>query len=432
MAYTSSGKLPIERASKLGHVKFIREPRIQRLLEAFERTDNAPDDVLGEVSGHLDLAATGEIENVVAIDGSHVAVPNVVHNHKRLAFVSVAAVVLSRRAVAELRANPIVDPRELKHLQQQVHSHVAVLPLAGVALPGETVVQTIRATIDDVLRYTDLYPTLQFLVGREWLHDYAGEEHMECLACGDVFPLPRSRRVFLCPHCGERHTLADYLRLVQGPPEDWAREEVAIGLRNVLETLLVLKFLQLYRDRPIVLRRTLFVKDGPLLLRAQLSRLVEPIRAFLAYLHQQGRRLHLVGIEKAGALVDHTPLMRDVLREPGDFFLPSVRYLQERIDGVPFVEATYRNRVHYGSKVVVRLGRDHLLAANVPTGEFLLVPKAEDLYGFPEAMAVLSEMVSYAHENAVIPLVLANTMASISMRPSSDILESFATRLLEG
>lgn len=431
MAYTSSGRLPIERASKIGHVKIIQEPRVQRLMEAFEGVDGAAEEMLGELSGTLDLSDAVGIENVVAIDGSHAAIPNTIKNHKRIAFITAGALAITRSDVASLKSNPVIDPRDLaKQLRGNSSSVVAVLPLSGVAIPGETVVDTIRRTVDDTLRYSGLYDTLRFLVSREWLSDYEMQEHMDCIQCGRDFTLPRSALQFRCPHCHQHHTLSDYLGIAQGPPNDWAKEEAAISLRSVLETLLLMGFLRLYRNRPIVLSRTLFVKDGPLLLRAHLSRLVEPTRAFLKHLKELGRSIHVVGVEKTGDLVEHISLIADSLKEPGDYFLPTVCYLHERIQGVPFVEATYRNRVQYGAKIVVRLGTDHVVAFNVPTGDFITEPRAEDLYGLRESMAVLSEMLSYSHENALIPLVLVNSAESISMNFSGDVLETFARRLL--
>ncbi len=431
MAYTSSGRLPIERASKIGHVKIIQEPRIQRLMEAFESVDGVPEEALGELSGTLDLSEAGDIENVIAIDGSHAAIPNTIRNHKRIAFVTAGALAISRSEVAAMKANPVIDPRDLaRQLQGNSNSVVSVLPLSGVAIPGETVVDTIRKTVDDTLRYSGLYDTLKFLVSREWLSEYEMQEHMDCIRCGGDFVLPRSVFNFRCPHCRQHHTLSDYLGIAQGPPDDWAKEEAAISLRSVLETLLLMGFLRLYRDRPVVLSRTLFVKDGPLLLRAYLSRLVEPIRAFLQYLKDIGRSIHVVGVEKTGDLVEHIPLIKQTLTEPGDYFLPTIPYLHERIQGVPFVAETYRNRVQYGAKIVVRLGTDHVVALNVPTGDFMMEPDLDDLYGVQESMAVLSEMRSYSHENALIPLVLVNSAESISMNFSGDVLEVFARRLL--
>src|SRR6266487_1827978 len=431
MAYSNSGNFPMERASKVGHIKIIQEPHIQRWINAFEKIDSNGETPLGEISGKLDLSQVGMLENIVAIDGSHVAVPNAIYNHKRIAFITASAIVLSRSEIAAMKANPILDPRDMaKQILKSTKSIAAVLPLAGVSLPGETVVDSIRRAIDETLLVEGLYDTLQFLVSREWLTEYTMEEHMGCVKCGEEFFLTRSTRRFRCPKCYYYNTLSDYVGFVQSPPEDWAKEEAAISLRNVMETLLLMNFLKLYANRPIILKRTLFVKDGPLLLRANLSRLIEPIRAFLKYLKDVGREIHIVGIEKTGDLVDHIPQIRRTLKEPGDYFLPTVKYLQEHIHGIPFIEDKYRNRVQYGSKVIVRLSSDHIVVFNVPTGEFLTAPMESDLYGFQQSMALLSEMLSYSYENALIPLVLANSAASISMRPSGDILETFAKRLL--
>src|SRR5262249_16027719 len=209
-------------------------------------------------------------------------------------------------------------------------------PLSNVVIPGETVAESIRKIVDSTLRENRLYDTLRFLVSREWLPTYEMQEHMGCLKCSKEFPLSRSSLQFRCPHSRPPRTLSDYRSVTTGIPEDWAKEEAAISLRNIMETLTLISLLRQYADRPLVLRRTLFVKDGPLLLRAQLSRLVEPIRAFLRYLKEEkGRVLHIVGIEKTGELVDHVLQIRTVLNEPGDYFLPTVQYLHERIQGAP-------------------------------------------------------------------------------------------------
>ena len=433
MAYARSDRLPLERASKLGHLRVIQEPLVQRLLDAFERVEEGEDDSCGEVTGRLDLAQVGELENVVAIDGSSVAVPNALRSYRQLAFITFGAVCLSRTEMNAMKAHPIVDPRDLAaRLQDQTYCRPAVLPLSGVVVPGQTVSSTIRRTVDETLRSTGLYATLRFLVSREWQADYDMVEHMACIACGEEIRLPRHALAFRCVGCGEHHTLADYLSLVHSPPDDWATAEAARGLRDILETLLLMHFLRVYRDRPVILSRTLFVKDGPLLLRAQLERLVPPIRAFLQFLRESGRAIHVIGIEKNGDLVDHVPLIQKAIPEPGDYFLPTVRYLHERIHGVPFCAATYRNRVQYGAKAVVRLGPQHVVAVNVPTGEFLTEPRVDDLYGFGPSMAALAGMLSYTYENGLIPVVLANASLSISLTPSTDILEEFAKRLLGG
>ncbi|QIN79978.1 hypothetical protein GBA65_17260 [Rubrobacter marinus] len=72
------------------------------------------------------------------------------------------------------------------------------------------------------------------------------------------------------------------------------------------------------------------------------------------------------------------------MHELDDYFLPSVKFVVEEIaDSV--MSSGYRNRVSYGAKVGVRVGPDHLLALNVPTGGFLTEPAPEDLMGFEES-----------------------------------------------
>ena len=81
-------------------------------------------------------------------------------------------------------------------------------------------------------------------------------------------------------------------------------------------------------------------------------------------------------------------------------------------------------------KVILRAGTDHVLVLNVPTGEYLLTPRAEDLIGFESVARNLSRLLSYSHENALIPMVLANEEASISNQPSGSILSQFVDRIL--
>ena len=68
----------------------------------------------------------------------------------------------------------------------------------------------------------------------------------------------------------------------------------------------------------------------------------------------------------------------------------------------------------------------------MPTGEFLLEPKTDDLIGFKESVLALSELVSYQYPNAIIPLVLANSAVSIARRPSGDILTTFTDKMMSG
>lgn len=70
------------------------------------------------------------------------------------------------------------------------------------------------------------------------------------------------------------------------------------------------------------------------------------------------------------------------------------------------------------------------LPLNIPTNDFLLSPSIDDLLGFRESAGVLSKLITYRYENAIIPLILANEYSSISEKPSGDILQTFLSHFI--
>ena len=433
MAYGADG-YPLEQASKIGHLKMAKSDLIRRVIEDFEDVSPSVEAPLVTPTGNVDVSEGWRARLVITVDGGQAVVPNPVRREKTMAFVQVAACMLRMDDLRYMREHPFMDPREVKKMiEDKVWYNPAAIPLAGVHLPGLTVQQTIRHTTDRTLSETGLYETLKFLVYREWEEEWTvgpeGRPHMACVGCGEEIYLPRHQISFRCTHCGHRHTLSDYLAIGTSGPEDWSREDAANALRDALETLTLFHFIRRYYREDEVMAETLFVKDGPLLLRAALSRLVEPIRDFITFMKGEGHPLRLVGVEKTGDFAGFLEEYRISIPEPGDFFLPPIKFVVEEISGTVMAPG-YRNRVSYGAKVGVRIGPDHLLALNVPTGAFLTEPGPNDLIGFQEAVRTLAELASYRYPNALIPLVLANSAASIARRPSGNILSTFADQLL--
>jgi hypothetical protein len=430
MAYEKDG-YPTELANKVGHVKLIQDPMIQGMVEAFEDSRAPSPGTYPNPTGRINLGGECPIDQVITVDGGHQAVPNIVRPERQVGFVQVVVQMVKMGTVDYLRQNPMADPREVQRmLGQYTHHILACLPIVGVHIPGLSVRQSLRETIHRFITYYDLYPALSFLVYRLWEQHLADPPSMDCLSCGGRFQLPRKSLAFPCSRCGHEHRLSDYLGLCDQDSEDRSTAETVSNLRAVLEALALFSLIVRFRERTSVMSRTLFLLDGPLILRAQLSRLVEPIRALVEHQKASGKPLYLVGVEKSGEFRDFAESYSPFLAEPGDFFLPDTRFIVEEINGRSFDPGTYRNRVNYGAKVVVRLGAHHVLAIDVPTGNYLLSPRPEDLIGFEASARYLSKLLSYRYQNALIPLVLANTSASISIRPSGSILAQFVERVI--
>jgi len=424
----------LEQASKIGHMKMIDNALMRRVIEDFEDVSLSASGPLLTKTGSVDLSQESPIRRIVTVDGGQAVVPNPVRREKAMAFVQVAACMLRMDDLRYMREHPLMDPREVNRMiEGEVWYSPAAIPLSGVHHPGLTVQQTIRYIADRTLAETGLYDTLKFLVYREWEGAWTipPEErpHMSCTNCSKDFYLPRHRLTFECPYCDHRHSLSDYLAIGTVGPDDWSREESASALRDTMETLALFHFIRRYHREDRVMGEALFIKDGPLLLRAALSRLVVPIRDFISHIRDGGHPLYLVGVEKTGDFASFIEEYKQALAEPGDYFLPSVKFIVEEIAGT-VMTPTYRNRVSYGAKLGIRIGPDHLLALNVPTGGFRTDPQLEDLIGLDEAVGALSELASYRYPNALIPLVLANSAASIARKPSGDILSAFADQLM--
>jgi hypothetical protein len=432
MGYEKDG-YPVELASKVGHIKLIQDPMIQRMVEAFEDSGSSFPGTYPDRTGRVDLGGECPIDQVITVDGGHQVVPNVVRPERQVGFVQVAVQMVKMKTIDYLRQNPMADPREVqKILGKYTHHILAALPIVGIHIPGLSVRQSLREAIHRFVRHYELYPALSFLVYRLWEEALADPPSMDCLSCWRRFELPRRSLAFPCPHCSHEHKLSDYLGLCDQDFEDRSTAETVSNLRAVLEALALFSLIIRFRERNSVMSRTLFLLDGPLILRAQLSRLVEPIRALLEHQKFSGKPLYLVGVEKSGEFRDFADSYSSLLPERGDFFLPSARFIVEEVNGRSFNPDTYRNRVNYGAKIVVRLGSHHVLAVDVPTGNFLQSPEPKGLIGFQASIRCLSNLLSYRYQNALIPIVLANTVASISNQPSGSILAQFIERVLHG
>jgi hypothetical protein len=174
-----------------------------------------------------------------------------------------------------------------------------------------------------------------------------------------------------------------------------------------------------------VLDKCLFVKDGPLSIRAQYSKLVNPIRRFLAFARNQGAIVCIIGQEKTGAFADHLHVIGPHAPS-GAFFLPDDAHIKREIQHRPDRGAPYGKDTNYGAKVFVKLSDYHSMVLNIPTGEYVQNPQRANLLGFDRICATLPTILSNRYEGALLPIQLANGVASLSTYPSARILKIFA------
>ncbi len=221
------------------------------------------------------------------------------------------------------------------------------------------------------------------------------------------------------------NSLCEKLKDEKGDNKETASQWTSIS-STIHETLMLFTGIRYFWEKKReLLSDCLFIKDGPLSIRAQYSKLVAPIRNFLTFAIGARTPVHIVGQEKTGTFVEHLFLLRDHAPFPS-YFIPNDAYIKERIQHRPNQGAPYGKDTNYGAKIFLKLNAYHSMVINVPTGQHVPDPAVANLIGFDRVVATLPSLLSNRYEGALMPIELANGVASLSTYPSAQILKMFA------
>lgn len=432
MPYTPGSTLPGERASKLGHLDVLKSPLVRKLVQSFEQdpfTTSSP-----EAPWQAFSPSVKPLDFIFAIDGSIQVLEDEVPPHKALAFVKTALLRLDQIALAKIdRHTP--HPFAIRDLMaESALYHATVFPLRHVQIPGMTVYDAIRQTIFESMKDASLdgqpMETLKWLAYEKWSGTQKSLPGFQCPHCDfKQATLPYDVETGQCQNCGCQLYLTDMLGFHLEMVEDSASDSVATAYMSIHETLLLFTGIRYYwENNREVLKRCLFIKDGPLQIRAQYSKLVNPIRRFLIFAYNQGIPVCIVGQEKTGYFVDHFDLIGSSA-PANQIFIPDHQYICEQIQHRPVSGAPYGQDTNYGAKVFVAFGDRYRLVLNVPVTDmmraFILNPQADSLIGFDRILATLPNLLSSRYENGLMPIELANSVASLSTYPSAQVLKLF-------
>lgn len=430
MPYQQGNRLPGERASRLGHLDVLKSELVNKFVKGFE------DRVVEEKTSTLPWSAIpsdGKILPIVfGVDGSVQTVVSETPPYKALAFVKTALLRLDQNALASVdRETP--HPLVLRDiLEGSALYHATVFPLRNVSVSGMSLYDAIRKSIFESVKDAslngELFETLKWIVYKKWNESVKeGLPRFGCPHCEqEVATLPYDGETGNCPSCKGELFLTDMLGFHQEMAPDDASDSLGTSYMSINETLLLFTGIRYFwQTNKGTLSKCLFVKDGPLSIRAQYSKLVEPIRNFLEFAKKEGVNVHILGQEKSGRFYEHLQLIGANAPE-GTFFLPGNRYIKEKIQNRPDQGAPYGKDTNYGAKLFVKLSSYHQMVLNVPTGQFNADPAIDDLIGIKDIFASLPSILGNRHEGSLLPVELAHGVASLSTYPSAHILKIFA------
>ena len=429
MPYPKGNRLPGERASRLGHLDVLNSELVSKLCREFE---SGPASITPPPTTWLPLPGGGKpLALVFGVDGSLQVITDQMPPHKALGFVKTALLRIDSQALAAIDKEA-PHPLQLRDiLADAALYHATVFPLRHVKVPNlstyHAVRQIIFESVADASLQREPLETLKWIAYEKWDGKAKALPLFECPHCEETCAtLPYNAETGACPKCNGLLYLTDMLGFHQVMAPDAAPDAVASDYMSIHETLLLFTGIRFYWEKNRdVLNKCLFVKDGPLSIRAQYSKLVNPIRRFLSFAHAQGTTVCLIGQEKTGAFADHLGFIGPA--SPVDsFFLPDDKYIKTEIQHRPDTGAPYGKDTNYGAKLFVKVNNYHKMVLNVPTRGYVQDPQPSDLLGWDRICATLPTILSNRHEGALLPIELAHGVASLSTYPSARVLKLFA------
>jgi len=435
MPYQQGLRLPGEKASKLGHLEVIRCPLVQKLCQNFEDPDYTPE---SSGANWQELPQSGkELGIIFSSDGSLQTIESPKPPYKAIAFVKTALMKLDRYAIAKLdKETP--NPFALKDIMERAALfHSTAFPLRHVLIKGKTIYQTVREIIYESVKDKGLnnaldgamMETLKWIAYEKW--SPKKKSHLEEFGCPhchqNVATLPFDQEVGTCPNCNGEIFITDMFGLHLNMQEDYAPNQVAADYMAASETLMIFTPIRYFwENNRDVLRNCLLAKDGPLSLRATLAKLSAPIRRFFKYAKENDYEIAMIGQEKTGAFFEHLQLIGANAPSKA-IFIPDNSYIRNEIQHSNLI-GVYGTDTNYGAKVFVKYNDYHKMVINIPTGErgeFVENPSISNLIAIADIVATLPKILSNRYEGALLPIELANGIASLSTYPSAKVLELF-------
>jgi hypothetical protein len=441
-----------ERARRLAHVPIVESEFVRERLANFRvmATGN-PDEVdAALLTGADDLECADPLPRwVMSFDGSpsEVAVREE-YPSTRIVYLQIAGVLVHLEEMLGQGHYQLVDPAAIRAAVDEA-LYALVLPGSNVCRSGsESVSDSWRSEIFETLReysiedtpLLEIYmtivshsdkrsPTGGIIVSRCPGNDGCEQRDIDVAVGGSS-----------CPRCGIVVYPTDALRIHEEVLEEHSNLTAIGRLMSVLEHLTMAGYLNfLLQRQPRALGSVAFVMDGPLALFGPQAWMHGAMQRFLQFVYgeltrQQFRLPIVVGLEKTGQFAEHAAALGDRITRRTLMALPDAyiydHVLSTRGTGAgPFGRDTY-----YGQKFFYRTQQGQLLTLTTPkptiTGTDLHGPAHYSV--LPATLRLLDQIGTSLYADAVIPVALAHSYASIPLRTGSRVLTLLSRQALAG
>ena len=441
-----------ERAAYAPLRRIMQSEKVKRLHDRFryagaEKTggDDFPVSEIESLGGSV-----RQPDLILAVDGSYLSAEvKTGYPGAEIGYITVAGVLILLDKLRKISADEIINPVEYRETRKRSSIDTA-LPGRGVVIKDEKTPESSmrRVLFEAMTEYRVFQDSETLLETYEALMIAASDTRSTHCPCEERKQYRRGRGEYQCGDCGLSLYSVDAMRLHELFSPHESCDKMYGHVMSVLERLWLIHILRAFERRGkewlAAIGRMAFIMDGPLAVYGTPAWLSAPIRAELARINREQKKvtnqdMMILGVEKTGAFVKHFEMLDasdndDARRFPKNrFLLLTDEHIRNHI--VPSVEGRqYGRNTYFGRKLLCKTGLGHRLVVNVAcfTKEQFDLSTASPAQ-FPrlaDSLALLNNLSSNLYPNSLSPLIAAHSEAAIPLYLGNRILEDVARKAI--
>ena len=449
MGTTSRSHKPNEWAAKINHTHIIKDPFIQEFISSCSFPKEATD--IEEQDKNLFYSLDENIENpvkhILAVDGGYTTVEvKKSFPSAQIAFFQFGALLFNRDDLDSLSEKPFIFPEDMQKLHNLQRFKLAIPIKNVVSNKQKSLTDSVRKSIYDFFVQprdsSSFMETLVWFIFQEYtntpLKSYilsndpnmnvgSGEVELERHNMNDDYTFDNgSGKIYL----------TDIFRLHEAIDDELGAGGILGYLTRLIEQIILVHFIRsILKLQPEILKRFLFITDGPLSYSGQTANMHKPMRKLCNYLLDNDEiNLFLVGLEKSGAFVDHAheiclPKEGQVVLDKGMYILLSNEYIYKYIVPGDPNKMHYGRSFYYGGKIIYHSIDGQIIVLSVPVSskDIIKKPELKHYRNLQEIICNIQKLKCDMYDDSIIPVALANKLVSLANHPSKILLEKFAT-----
>ena len=451
-----------EPASKSGHSSIINDKKVQEYLKQCRDTRKEfkpdPDLISERLHSVADLALEKPIKFVITVDSGRVFPINIQAKSKAQV-IKFSLLLFKLDELDVLKEVGFIDNSDLRRLTQEADCKL-ILPIFNLYYSdADNIIDSLRLTLYQFFKENNLLEVAHWFFKQDFNPKQKKVVQLH-LSCPNVNADGRKCRKILlhneiisgltqdnmyraaCPKCHKAIHITDIFGFDERIRTHSLSQSLVGEIVSIIELVFMLAAIKSVKDlnRDDRLGDILFIVDGRMMITPSAFGEVldrqsgNPVLTILRQLIDALRKndsLNLIGIEKSGyihrwALEIASPATKPENLIPSNHWLILDKYLIYsaiilRLDK-RYLPA-YGQASHYGTPIIFRTKNDKVYTISVVPWKSK--PTASDFQNMGAIFQALEEMQCHYYKNAVLPIVLANKHASISFRPSREILTQF-------